>query len=78
MVNLDTFYETAKEAYEHRQNVETLKHRTLAKKEETDPYQKQIDELNSSVIQEINWEAVNPLDNPPKEHPRIFIKTAYK
>ena len=69
----DTFYETAKEAYEHRQNVETLKQSLVSKKEETDPYQKQIDELNSSAIQEINWEVVNRLDNF-KEHQEFLLK----
>ena len=69
----DTFYETAKEAYEHRQNVETLKQSLVSKKEETDPYQKQIDELNSSAIQEINWEVVNRLDSF-KEHQEFLLK----
>ena len=68
-----TYYETIKEAYEHRQNVETLKQSLVSKKEETDPYQKQIDELNSSAIQEINWEVVNRLDNF-KEHQEFLLK----
>ena len=40
----DTFYETAKEAYEHRQNVESLKQSLTNRQDEIDPYQEQIDE----------------------------------
>ena len=69
----DTFYETAKEAYEHRQNVETLKQSFTSRQEEIDPYQQQIDELNNSAIQEINWEPVNRLDNF-KEHQEFLLK----
>ena len=56
-----TFYETAKEAYEHRQNVDSLKQAWDAKQQEEDPYQAQIDELNNSAIQEIDWTPVNDL-----------------
>ncbi len=69
----DTFYETAKEAYEHRQNVETLKQSFTSRQEEIDTYQQQIDELNNSAIQEINWEPVNRLDNF-KEHQEFLLK----
>ena len=56
-----TFYETAKEAYDHRQNVEQLQQALANKLKEEDPYTAQIDELNNSAIQEISWDQVNEL-----------------
>jgi DNA repair exonuclease SbcCD ATPase subunit len=69
----NTFYETAKEAYEHRQNVDSLKQALQSKQDETDPYQAQIDELNNSAIQEISWDAVNELTNL-KDHQEFLLK----
>ncbi len=68
-----TYYETAKEAYEHRQNVDSLKQAWESKKDEEDPYQAQIDELNNSAIQEIDWNVVNELTNF-KEHQEFLLK----
>ena len=68
-----TFYETAKEAYEHRQNVDSLRTALVSKQNETDPYQTQIDELNNSAIQEINWDEINVLTDY-KEHQEFLLK----
>jgi len=68
-----TFYETAKEAYEHRQNVDSLKQAYESKKNEEDPYQSQIDELNTTAIQEISWNSVNELTTF-KEHQEFLLK----
>ena len=68
-----TYYETAKEAYEHRQNVDSLKQAWESKKDEEDPYQAQINELNNSAIQEINWNVVNELTDF-KEHQEFLLK----
>jgi DNA repair exonuclease SbcCD ATPase subunit len=67
------FYETAKEAYEHRQNVDSLKTALDNKKDEEDPYEAQINELNNSAIQEINWNSVNELTTY-KEHQDFLLK----
>ena len=67
------FYETAKEAYEHRQNVDSLKTALTSKQNEADPYQAQIDELNNSAIQEIKWDVVNDLTTF-KEHQDFLLK----
>ena len=67
------FYETAKEAYEHRQNVDSLKTALTNKQDETDPYQTQIDELNNSAMQEVNWDVINELTNF-KEHQEFLLK----
>ena len=68
-----TFYETAKEAYAHRQNVDSLKQAWNTRSSEEDPYQKQIEELKSSAIQEIDWTAVNDLTTF-KEHQDFLFK----
>ena len=43
----NTFYESIKEAYDHRSNVDNLKQSLLNKEEEQDPYEKQIKELKT-------------------------------
>ena len=69
----NTFYETAKEAYEHRNNVDNLKQTLLNKTQESDPYQSQIDDLNTTAIQEINWDSINQLTEY-KEHQEFLLK----
>ena len=69
----NTFYETAKEAYEHRQNVDSLKQALTAKQNEVDPYQTQIDDLKNSAVQEIDWQPVNDLTNI-KDHQEFLLK----
>jgi DNA repair exonuclease SbcCD ATPase subunit len=68
-----TFYETIKEAYEHRGNVENLRVALTNKQDEEDPYQAQIDNLNTTAIQELNWEVVNQLTSV-KEHQEFLLK----
>ena len=69
----NTFYETAKEAYDHRSNVDNLKQTLTNKQSEEDPYQVQIDDLNNTAIQEINWDVVNDLTSY-KEHQEFLLK----
>tara|TARA_B100001287_G_scaffold189034_1_gene159634 strand:+ start:152 stop:1924 length:1773 start_codon:yes stop_codon:yes gene_type:complete len=69
----NTFYETAKEAYEHRQNVDGLKQTLKNKQEETDPYQTQIDDLNNTAIQAISWDSMNKLTDF-KDHQEFLLK----
>jgi chromosome segregation ATPase len=68
-----TFYESAKEAYDHRQNVDSLTKALAQKVDDIDPYQAQIDELNNSAMQELNWGAVNDLTEY-KEHQDFLLK----
>jgi len=68
-----TFYDTAKEAYDHRQNVDSLKQALANKQEDIDPYQTQIDELNNTAMQDINWTSVNTLTDY-KEHQDFLLK----
>ncbi len=69
----DTFYDTAKEAYEHRSNVDNLKKLLASKEEELDPYTEQIDDLQSTAIQEISWDKINEL-NSYKDHQEFLYK----
>jgi DNA repair exonuclease SbcCD ATPase subunit len=68
-----TFYESMKEAYEHRNNVASLEQALKSKRDEEDPYQSQIDELQTEAIQEISWGTVNDLTNH-KEHQEFLLK----
>ena len=69
----NTFYETAKEAYQHRSNVDSLKQSLKEKTDELDPYTEQIDDLEKTAIQEVNWDAVNEL-NDTKDHEDFLYK----
>lgn len=68
-----TFYDSAKEAYDHRQNVDSLKQTLANKLEDSDPYQTQIDQLNNTAMQEIDWTPVNDLTEF-KEHQDFLLK----
>jgi len=68
-----TFYETAKEAFDHRQNVDSLKQALSTKETENDPYETQINELNNSAMQDINWSTVNEITDY-KEHQEFLHK----
>jgi DNA repair exonuclease SbcCD ATPase subunit len=69
----NTFYDTAKEAYDHRNNVDNLKQALISKQQETDPYQSQIEDLTQTALQTIDWTPVNELTNY-KEHQEFLLK----
>ena len=69
----ETFYETIKEVYDHKQNVAQLKQALENSTNETDPYQEQIDELTNTGIQEVDWSTINAL-NDLKEHQEFLLK----
>ena len=69
----NTFYETAKDAYDHRSNVDSLKQALASKEQEQDPYQAQVDELNETAIQKIDWASVNDLTGY-KDHQEFLLK----
>jgi len=68
-----TFYDTAKEAYEHRNNVDNLKQTLERKFTEEDPYTAQIQELKETAIQKIDWGIVNEL-TAFKDHQEFLLK----
>jgi DNA repair exonuclease SbcCD ATPase subunit len=69
----NTFYESAKEAYEHRNNVDNFRQSLVSKQQEDDPYQAQIDDLTDTALQTIDWQNVNDLTNV-KEHQEFLLK----
>jgi DNA repair exonuclease SbcCD ATPase subunit len=68
-----TFYESAKEAYDHRNNVDNLRSALENKGQEEDPYQAQIDDLTNTALQEIDWGIINDL-TVVKEHQEFLLK----
>jgi DNA repair exonuclease SbcCD ATPase subunit len=68
-----TFYDTAKEAYEHRSNVENLKSSLARTEAEDDPYAIQINDLNETAMQEVTWNTVNDLVSY-KDHQEFLMK----
>ena len=68
-----TFYETMREAYDHRTNVDGLRNTLTSRQQETDPYQAQIDELSTTAMQEIDWTPVNELTSL-QEHQNFLYK----
>jgi len=56
-----TYYDTAEEAYNHRNNVESLETALSARQIEINPYTEQVEELKKTAIQEISWDTVNDL-----------------
>ena len=69
----NTYYDTLKEAYDHRQYVESINTAHKNKKEEANPYLDQIDELKNQAVQEINWDTANTLQKL-KEHQEFLYK----
>jgi DNA repair exonuclease SbcCD ATPase subunit len=68
-----TFYDTEAEALGHKNNLDGLEKSLTAKIDEQNPYEEQIEELNHTAIQEINWEAVNTLTKL-KDHQEFLHK----
>ena len=69
----NTFYESAKEAYDHRNNVDNLRSALEGKGQEEDPYQAQIDDLTNTALQDIDWGIINEL-TLVKEHQEFLLK----
>lgn len=66
-------YNTLEEALNHRSTLESLEKQLLTKNEEINPYDDQIDELQNSAVQEIDWTPINEL-NRVKEHQEFLYK----
>ena len=69
----DTYYDTVKEAYEHRQHLETYKSTLKNKQAEQNPYVDQITELSTEALQELDWSEVNRLQTL-KDHQEFLLK----
>lgn len=69
----NTYYDTVEEALKHQNNLKTLETQLTIRAGEQDPYQEQIDELLSTAMVEISWDAVNEL-NTLKDHQEFLLK----
>lgn len=69
----ETFYNKIEDAYEHKNNLDKLTSQYQSKIDDTDPYQEQIEELENTAIQEIDWSLVNDLTRV-KEHQEFLLK----
>jgi DNA repair exonuclease SbcCD ATPase subunit len=67
------FYESLEEALRHQNNLATLESALVAKANESDPYQEQIEELQDTALQPLSWDAVNEL-NTLKDHQEFLLK----
>ena len=68
-----TQYDTAEQAYNHRNTLESLNKELTAKQIEENPYDDQITELKKSAVQEISWETINNLSRI-KDHQEFLYK----
>lgn len=66
-------YNSLEEALNHRSTLEALEKQLLHKNEEVNPYNDQIDELQNSAVQEVDWTPINDL-NRVKEHQEFLYK----
>jgi DNA repair exonuclease SbcCD ATPase subunit len=68
-----TFYETEAEALGHKNNLANLEKSLIDKATEINPYEEQIEELQNTALQDIDWTAVNDLVKL-KEHQEFLYK----
>lgn len=68
-----TFYEDLSDVYEHKNNVKTISERIEQLKTQEDPYEEQINELETTALQEINWQTMNNLKTLI-EHQEFLLK----
>ena len=59
--NIETFYDNIADAYKHDSGLEYLHKELLQKEESTDPFSSQIEDLQHSVLQEVNYDILNEL-----------------
>ena len=69
----NTFYETEAEALGHKNNLANLEKSLIDKAAEINPYEEQIEELQNTALQDIDWTAVNDLVKL-KEHQEFLYK----
>jgi DNA repair exonuclease SbcCD ATPase subunit len=69
----NTFYETEAEALGHKNNVDSLNKTLTLRREESNPYEEQVEELKNTAIQEISWDLINELTKL-KDHQEFLHK----
>ena len=66
-------YNTVHEAFEHQNKIQQMQNNLKNAEEDIDPYVDQIDSLQQTGLQEIDWTEVNRLDEL-KEHQEFLLK----
>lgn len=69
----DVHYNTIKEAYQHKNNLNSLQSKYEYVLNETDPYEEQIIELENTALQKIDWTEINTL-SLYKEHQEFLLR----
>ena len=59
----DTYYDNIDEAYNHKGSLKDLKRQLLQTDKKEDPYAEQIEELNKSAIQKIDYTTANEMED---------------
>jgi len=67
------FYDHKEDAINHRNTVSNLKQQLIKKQAETDPYEEQIQEMETKAVEEINYDLINELVNI-REHQEFLLK----
>lgn len=68
-----TKYPSIEEAIKHQSNLENLKGSLITKEEDEDPYQEQIETLETTALAEISWENMNEYTKL-QEHQEFLLK----
>lgn len=72
-VKPNTHYDDAEEAYNHKSHLQRLRKELDTKANETDPYKEQIEELEKTGLQDINYTQINRLQKL-QEHQDFLYK----
>ena len=67
------FYDTEEQAIQHRANVASLELQIKSKGEETDPYDEQIEDMQTKALEEVTYDALNELTRL-QEHQEFLLK----
>ena len=67
-----TYYQTEAEAIKHSSQIETIIKQIEDKSNETDPYQEQINEMESQALQEVNFDKINKITRT-MEHQKFLL-----
>lgn len=67
-----THYQTETEAIKHSSQIETIIKQIEDKSNETDPYQEQINEMESQALQEVNFDKINKITRT-MEHQKFLL-----
>lgn len=67
------YYNTEKEAFEHKSKIANLLQQIATKEDDKDPYAEQIEEMKTKGIEEVKFDAINEL-NSVKDHQDFLYK----